>query len=372
MNPRAIACLAGAIGAGCGATAATTPAAPASPPPAVAVAAGSTATAPIAEPPAAAVSAPAPPRELAYPSPLMVAPVAARLGKVEVQITPCRFDLPVVPTADPNPNGGLAVDASGRVYVLASDGTIRRFTVTPPCDLRLDPSFATVTVPARQRATDVSVDAADVLYVTRLNQRPLRIVPDGTQAELCGINDEIRTAPDAVATVVDGVRVAQLQDDCAGDAVTLAGWTGYTPDRAWPLGDAIAFVNNGGDNVPIDYHTVRVHTPDGKHRVTVGTRKDGPQQIGGAAVVWACGTGICVGDRGHAGIRVWTRRGRFVGAIELWDVFSPLGFSDARPIDAVAHDGASLVLLATGRVEGEQASFVPLLVRVDGLAEAAR
>ena len=62
---------------------------------------------------------------------------------------------------------------------------------------------------------------------------------------------------------------------------------------------------------------------------------------------------------------------RFVGAIELWDVFSPLGFSDARPIDAGApsrsHPGRGPRIAATrfelerGRPRRHRASKVSAL-----------
>jgi hypothetical protein len=323
--------------------------------------------APAAAPDAAVAAAPdaAPPRELAYPPTPFTEPRTAKVGKVEVRVTPCRLDVPIEP--DPPRKGragGLAVDTEGRIYHLRADATLRRFTLAEPCDLRLDESFAPITVAARDDVESLSVDSAGVFYVSRFNEKPLRIEPSGKQEEICGYTDVVRTEPGAKATIVDGRRVETLAGECEGPELQLEGWKGSTPESSWPFAGDVAFVNYVGDSVPIDYHRVFIHSLDGKKKVWVGSGKDGPQKICGAKVVWPCGERVCLGDWGCSALRVWNLDGKFVGAVESPEL---VGIVDARPIDAVEVGGASLLLLAASVEDGDGWLTYPLIVRIDGL-----
>jgi hypothetical protein len=306
-----------------------------------------------------------PPRELAYPPLGFTAPRTAKLGKATLTITPCRLDVPIVAdTRVAKQAGGLAVDADGRVYILDAGGTVRRYTLVDPCDLRVDDSFAPAVIPAEQLTTSLSVDAAGVLYVDRFNQKPMRIEPSGAQEEICSFSDNVRTEPGAEVTVVEGRAVTSLKGSCEGPDITFEGWKGYSPDAVWPFAGDLAVVNYIGDSVPIDYHRVGIHTIDGKKKVFVGKEKDGPERICGTSVIWPCGDEICLGDWGCSTLRVWTVKGTLAGIVESPEL---VGIVDARPIDAVAVGGASLMLLGASVRDSETWTYYPLIVRIEGL-----
>jgi hypothetical protein len=294
-------------------------------------------------------------------------PRIAKLGKSTITITPCRLDVPI--DADPpdkNDAGGLAVDTEGRIYVLRADGTVRRFTLAAPCDLHLDDTFTPITITARDKADSLSIDAAGILYATRFNEKPIRIVPGSAQEEICGHIDVVRTEPGAAVTIVDGKAVTSLTGDCEGPEVKLEGWKGYTPENAWPFAGDHAFINYLGDSIPIDYQQIMIHSTDGKKKVWAGSAKRGPQQICGVNVVWPCGKNICAGDWGCSTLRVWKLDGKFVGAVESPEL---VGLVDARPIDAVVVGDASLMLIKASVADADYTTWTsyPLLVKIEGL-----
>jgi len=294
---------------------------------------------------------------------------------VKLSAEPCTLDGPEI-SSDRilRTIGPVALASDGTVYLLDNQGKTRRYRSAsgPGCTLRLDEGFGTggildTTSPSGLGLAGVAADREGHVVVS-MQFGSKRITGNRVDYECSDSGGEVALHPAGKVGYSPFGKNHRLQRITFSDQ-------GCTVDNL-ELGDAfetfagIGFADEqlyvGGYNV-VDGkqgpHQLRQYGPDGSTiGPLLGGSGRGDEVLCDVGRIVNCRLGVCVFDDSCQAIRIWTKAGDFVRAVDLEEL---LGVDQPRVVGiSDTHEGKAYATAATRRARRE---YVGQVFRITGL-----